>query len=131
MAEVLASLDSVAHCIILGPGASQQAADTLASSSNLGSVQLLEAMVQPADGEGELSIGFERVPFASPLYIMFSSGTTGVPKAMIHSVGGTLLQHIKEHRLHTDVRPDDRLFYFTTCGWVNSDTFSICCCPSR
>ena len=88
MAEVLASLDSVAHCIILGPGASQQAVNTLASSSNLGSVQLLEAMVQPADGEGELSIRFVRVPFASPLYIMFSSGTTGVPKAMIHSVGG-------------------------------------------
>ena len=56
----------------------------------------------------EQDISFERVAFDAPLYIMFSSGTTGVPKAMIHSVGGTLLQHIKEHRLHTDLRPDDR-----------------------
>jgi acetoacetyl-CoA synthetase len=49
---------------------------------------------------------------------MFSSGTTGLPKCMVHSVGGTLLQHLKEHQLHCDVKPGDRLFYFTTCGWM-------------
>ncbi|MEJ1161818.1 acetoacetate--CoA ligase [Prosthecomicrobium sp. N25] len=61
---------------------------------------------------------FERVPFDQPLYILFSSGTTGVPKCIVHGVGGTLLQHLKEHRLHADVRPGDRVFYFTTLGWM-------------
>ena len=63
-------------------------------------------------------IDFVRLPFAHPLYIMYSSGTTGVPKCIVHSAGGTLLQHLKEHLLHTDLRRDDRLFYFTTCGWM-------------
>ena len=61
---------------------------------------------------------FHRVPFAHPLFIMFSSGTTGVPKCIVHCHGGVLLQHLKEHMLHSDVRPGDRLFYFTTCGWM-------------
>ena len=61
---------------------------------------------------------FLGVSFDHPLYIMFSSGTTGLPKCMVHSVGGTLLQHLKEHQLHCDLKPGDRLFYFTTCGWM-------------
>jgi acetoacetyl-CoA synthetase len=64
------------------------------------------------------TIDFVRLPFAHPLFIMYSSGTTGVPKCIVHSAGGALLQHIKEHRLHGDVRAGDRLFYFTTCGWM-------------
>ncbi|MEK6593470.1 MAG: acetoacetate--CoA ligase [Pseudomonadota bacterium] len=64
------------------------------------------------------NIRFERLPFDHPLYIMYSSGTTGVPKCIVHGAGGTLLQHLKEHVLHTDIRAGDRLFYFTTCGWM-------------
>ena len=64
------------------------------------------------------STNFVRLPFASPLYILYSSGTTGKPKCIGHGTGGTLLQHCKEHRLHGDLRADDVLFFFTTCGWM-------------
>jgi acetoacetyl-CoA synthetase len=67
---------------------------------------------------GAAEIEFERLPFSHPLFIMFSSGTTGVPKCIVHCHGGALLQHLKEQQLHSDVKPGDRVFYFTTCGWM-------------
>jgi acetoacetyl-CoA synthetase len=63
-------------------------------------------------------VGFERLPFSHPLYILYSSGTTGVPKCIVHSAGGTLIQHLKEQRLHCGIVEGDRFFYFTTCGWM-------------
>ena len=65
-----------------------------------------------------MQIDFEILPFDHPLYIMYSSGTTGVPKCIVHGAGGSLLKHLVEQQLHVDLRPNDRLFYFTTCGWM-------------
>jgi len=68
--------------------------------------------------ESGLTIEFEQLPFDHPLYIMYSSGTTGRPKCMVQSAGGILIHHLKELLLHTDLKPDDTIFYFTTCGWM-------------
>ncbi len=75
----------------------------------------LDALIAP---HAPQPVTFERLPFNHPVYIMFSSGTTGIPKCIVHGAGGTLLQHLKEHQLQCDLRDGDRLFYFTTCGWM-------------
>ena len=69
-------------------------------------------------GHSPVEIEFERLPFDHPLYIMYSSGTTGAPKCIVHGAGGTLLQHVKELALHSDVKRGERILYFTTCGWM-------------
>jgi acetoacetyl-CoA synthetase len=77
---------------------------------------MLRQFVDPYRWQTELE--FEQLPFAHPLYILYSSGTTGVPKCIVHGAGGALLQHLKEHRLQSDVKPGDKVFYFSTCGWM-------------
>jgi acetoacetyl-CoA synthetase len=69
-------------------------------------------------GHESAELEFAQLPFNHPLYILYSSGTTGVPKCIVHGAGGTLVQHLKEHQLHCDIQAGDRVFYFTTCGWM-------------
>jgi len=108
--EVAAQLPTLRGVVIVDYlGTARQAAAAIP-----GAAALADALAPFAPAEQT----FERLPFAHPLYILFSSGTTGIPKCIVHSAGGTLLQHLKEHRLHGGIVPGDRFFYFTTCGWM-------------
>ncbi|MGB3386693.1 MAG: acetoacetate--CoA ligase [Pseudaminobacter sp.] len=85
------------------------------AAADVAKAEALAAAIVPFE-PGKVT--FERLPFSHPLYILFSSGTTGIPKCIVHSAGGTLIQHLKELRLHAGVGEGDRFFYFTTCGWM-------------
>lgn len=111
MAEVLTHLPSVERVVVI-PYANAEP-----DLARLGAAAF-KATLWEAFGAGGRPLQFTSAPFNHPLYILYSSGTTGVPKCIVHGAGGTLLQHQKEHLLHTDVKRSDRLFYFTTCGWM-------------
>jgi acetoacetyl-CoA synthetase len=107
--EILERLPSVKHTVVASYSRDGTEPGTVRGTA---SMQAFTAAFEPCE------IEFARLAFDHPLYILYSSGTTGVPKCITHGAGGTLLQHLKEHRLHTDVQRGDRLFYFTTCGWM-------------
>jgi len=90
------------------------------AGSEIGADQLKTAIFSNdfIAGFAPKEIIFNRVAFNHPLFIMFSSGTTGAPKCIVHGHGGTLIQHVKEHKLHCNIKPGDKVFYFTTCGWM-------------
>ncbi|WP_379062923.1 acetoacetate--CoA ligase [Mesorhizobium sp. UC22_110] len=110
VAAVASKLESLRKVLVVDYlGTAQDVAGTIEGA------EALEMALQPFAAK---SVTFERLPFAHPLYILFSSGTTGIPKCIVHSAGGTLIQHVKELRLHAGLVEGDRFFYFTTCGWM-------------
>ncbi|WEM44277.1 acetoacetate--CoA ligase (plasmid) [Photobacterium sp. DA100] len=115
VAEVSASIPGLEHVVEISAVAPSPGQSTKTAIPDTVSQHFWHDIL---DSTVPCELGFTPVPFDHPLYILYSSGTTGKPKCIVHSVGGTLLNHLKEHQLQTDIRSGDRVFFFTTCGWM-------------
>ena len=108
VADIIRQLPTVERTVIIPYASETPSIDNLANAASW--TEFIGAARPETD--------FERFAFNHPLYVLYSSGTTGIPKCIVHGAGGTLIQHLKEHKLHCDIQPEDRVFHFTTCGWM-------------
>ncbi len=108
VAKVVSELSSLQRVVIV----------PLLNTSDISSIEKAVTLEEFTAGISDCEIEFEQLPFSHPVYIMYSSGTTGLPKCLVQSAGGVLMQHVKELLLHTDLKREDTIFYYTTCGWM-------------
>ena len=128
LAPSLLFANTAAMAFDTGPSLESRVAETVAQLPSLSTIVLMDDgalttttathRLDELAGAGDSRSHWTRREFNDPLFAMFSSGTTGAPKCMLHGAGGTLLEHVKEHRLHCDLRSGERLFFQTSCGWM-------------